>query len=264
LKSSTNAGWTVPTWTASHWEFKNMKKLVLGLTAIAAFTGSALAADLPARTYTKAPPMVAAVSTWTGCYIGGNVGAGWSNTKVVDEVDGFPIAQLKDTAVVGGGQIGCDYQFAGNWVIGVQAMADASDLKADANSPVLDPLTLHGSIPWFATATARIGFVPVADWLLYAKGGGAWTHTNSNLTFEGVVVDTAKFSQSGWTGGVGAEWKLASNWSVFAEYNYLGFSDKVVISTSGSNLGKVRQDVQTVQVGLNYRLNWGAPLVAKY
>ena len=40
-----------------------MKKLVLGLAAVAAFTGSALAADLPARTYTKAPPMVAAVSS---------------------------------------------------------------------------------------------------------------------------------------------------------------------------------------------------------
>ncbi|WP_291571183.1 outer membrane beta-barrel protein [Bradyrhizobium sp.] len=234
------------------------------MTAVAAFTGSALAADLPARTYTKAPAMVAVVPTWTGCYIGGNVGAGWSNTKVVDEVDGFPIAQLKDTAVVGGGQIGCDYQFAGNWVIGVQAMADASDLKASANSPVLDPFTLHGSIPWFATATGRIGFVPAADWLLYAKGGGAWTHTNSSLTFEGVVVDTAKFSQSGWTAGAGAEWKVAANWSVFAEYNYLGFSDKVVISASGGNLGKVHQDVQTVQVGLNYRFNWGGPVVAKY
>ena len=46
-----------------------MKKLVLALSAIAAFTGSAIAADLPARTYSKAPAMVAPVATWTGCYI---------------------------------------------------------------------------------------------------------------------------------------------------------------------------------------------------
>lgn len=241
-----------------------MKKLVFALTAVAAFTGSALAADLPARTYTKAPPMVAAVSTWSGCYVGGNVGAGWSNTRVTDEIDGSPIAQLKDTAVVGGGQIGCDYQFAGNWVIGVQGMIDASGLKADTTSPVLAPLTLHGSIPWFATATARIGYAVAPDWLLYAKGGAAWTRTKSSLLFEGVVVDAANFSQDGWTAGAGVEWKIAPNWSVFGEYNYLGFSDKVVISDSGANLGRVHQDVQTVQVGLNYRFNWGGPVVARY
>jgi opacity protein-like surface antigen len=53
-----------------------MKKLVLALTAVAAFTGSALAADLPARTYTKAPVMPEAVYNWTGFYIFGGAGGG--------------------------------------------------------------------------------------------------------------------------------------------------------------------------------------------
>ena len=53
-----------------------MKKLVLALTAVAAFTGSALAADLPARTYTKAPVMPEPVYNWTGFYIFGGVGGG--------------------------------------------------------------------------------------------------------------------------------------------------------------------------------------------
>ena len=52
-----------------------MKKLVLALAAAAAFTGSAVAADLPARTY-KAPPPPAPVANWTGCYIAGSVGYG--------------------------------------------------------------------------------------------------------------------------------------------------------------------------------------------
>jgi outer membrane immunogenic protein len=55
-----------------------MKKLLLALTAAAAFSGSAFAADLPARTYTKAAPPIMAPS-WTGFYIFGGVGGGlWS------------------------------------------------------------------------------------------------------------------------------------------------------------------------------------------
>ena len=53
-----------------------MKKLVLALTAVAAFTGSAMAADMAPR-YTKAPPPIAApVANWTGCYIAGGGGYG--------------------------------------------------------------------------------------------------------------------------------------------------------------------------------------------
>ena len=55
-----------------------MKKFALTLTAIAAFGGSAAAADLPARVYTKAPPPLEAAYTWTGFYVGGNIGGGWS------------------------------------------------------------------------------------------------------------------------------------------------------------------------------------------
>ncbi|HKF93321.1 MAG TPA: porin family protein, partial [Gammaproteobacteria bacterium] len=46
-----------------------MKKLVLALAAVAAFTGSASAADLGARPYTRAPAPVAAAYNWTGFYI---------------------------------------------------------------------------------------------------------------------------------------------------------------------------------------------------
>src|SRR3979409_2154620 len=52
-----------------------MKKLVLALSALATFTGSAIAADLPARTY-KAPPPPAPVYNWTGFYIFGGGGFG--------------------------------------------------------------------------------------------------------------------------------------------------------------------------------------------
>jgi outer membrane immunogenic protein len=217
---------------------------------------TASAADLPAPMPMKAPaPVMYVPPTWTGCYIGGNVGAGWVNTNVADEISGAQIATLGDTNVVGGGQIGCDYQFATNWVVGVQGMVDASALKSSANSIPLGPLTLNGNIPWFATATARIGYVPAPNWMLYAKGGGAWTHTNSSLTLTGVgtVVDSVGFDQSGWTAGGGAEWRFAANWSLFAEYDYIGLTDKVVSFPNSNNIGNVHTNLQVFLVGVNLR-----------
>src|SRR5581483_5864044 len=92
------------------------------------------------------------------------------------------------------------------------------------------------------------------NWLIYAKGGGAWTHDDSNLSVAGTIVDTANFDLSGWTAGGGVEWRLAPLWSVFAEYDYLGFSDKLVVAASGSNLGVVQQHDQLLLVGLNLRI----------
>jgi outer membrane immunogenic protein len=212
---------------------------------------TASAADMPL----KARPMIVA-QTWTGCFIGANVGAAWERTKVVDEVSGAPIASLSTTDAVGGGQIGCDYQFAGNWVIGVQGMLDASGIEADTSSVVgLGGFTLHGSIPWFATVTGRLGYAVQPNLLLYGRGGGAWTHTDAKVFVTGTstVADTGKFDQSGWTAGGGAELKFAPNWSVFAEYNYVGLTDKVVTLASGFNVGKVHQDIQTATVGVNFR-----------
>jgi outer membrane immunogenic protein len=211
----------------------------------------AVAADMPARMPTKAAPMIAP-STWTGCYVGGNVGVGWVRPNVTDEVSGAPIASLSATDFVGGGQIGCDYQFAGNWVVGLQGMLEGSTLKADTTSAALGPLTLHGSIPWYATATARLGYVVAPNWLVYAKGGAAWTHTDTSLTAGGVTVATAGFDQSGWTAGLGAEWMLAANWSVFAEYDYLGLKDTVV-TLPGPNIGNVHTYIQNAIVGVNFR-----------
>ncbi|MDB5638645.1 MAG: hypothetical protein JWP51_3553, partial [Bradyrhizobium sp.] len=53
-----------------------MKRILLGAAAIIAFAAPAFAADMPARTYTKAPAYTApeAIYNWTGFYIGGHLG----------------------------------------------------------------------------------------------------------------------------------------------------------------------------------------------
>src|ERR1700674_774463 len=64
-------------------ENKLMKKFLLGTVALVDLgaTVPALAADLPARTYTKAPAYVAPIYNWTGFYIGANIGGAFSSNN---------------------------------------------------------------------------------------------------------------------------------------------------------------------------------------
>src|SRR5438094_2959789 len=92
----------------------NMKKSLLGVAALAAIAGPAFAADMPARTYSNPPPYTApaVVYNWTGFYIGGHVGGAFA---------GDSSFQSSDARFLGGVQGGFDYQFAPNWVAGVEA-----------------------------------------------------------------------------------------------------------------------------------------------
>ena len=109
-----------------------MKKIALAAAVLALGTVSASAADLAARPYTKAPPMVAAVYDWTGFYIGANGGWGssrncWTNTAV-GGVPFAPAPKVATTLIGGtvGGQIGYRWQ-AGNWVFGLEAQGNWAD-----------------------------------------------------------------------------------------------------------------------------------------
>jgi outer membrane immunogenic protein len=97
-----------------------------GVTAFAADLSPALPPG-PAPVYTKAP--FAPVWSWTGCYIGAQAGYGWGHSEFSDPSGQLFLAtgeKAGDSTQGGlvGGQIGCDYQFARNWVVGLE-VADA-------------------------------------------------------------------------------------------------------------------------------------------
>jgi len=166
-----------------------MKKFLLaGVASIALSAGApANAADLAPRPAYKAPPVVAPVPlfSWTGCYIGAHIGGGWGRKEFSDTAlessfvfvgDGNgPHSIRTDTSgFLGGGQVGCDYQFAPNWVVGIQGDFSGADIKGD----VVDPFfklakTFHARTDWLASVTGRIGWA-WDRWLIYAKGGVAW------------------------------------------------------------------------------------------
>ena len=223
----------------------------------------ASAADLPVKA-----PVAAPAYSWTGCYIGGNLGGGWTHKEFHFRAEDE--GTLNVGGFVGGGQVGCDYQFASNWLIGVQGMFDGTTIKGTDIDPTGDgdhyPTALH----WFATATARVGFLATPTLLLYAKGGAAWVDEKVDYNIGGPPISSSgNFTRSGWDAGGGLEWMFAPSWSAFVEYDHMDFGTKDVflanVSGGGGFTETIKQSVDKVLVGIDYRFDWGkSPVVAKY
>jgi outer membrane immunogenic protein len=236
-----------------------MAAAVIHLTA----SQSARAADIVPRALPPAPvaPVYAppVQYLWTGCYVGGNIGGAWSNVDL-SGVSGVNFS-ASNGGVAGGGQIGCDYQW-GAWVAGVRDMLDATSLSSRTNISTV-PFTgaVDSRTRWFDTLTARGGYLVTPNVLLYAQGGAAWT--NTTITFldgSGAQLGEASNDRTGWTVGAGVEWMFAPRWSVFAEYNFMGFGTQ---STTFTGCGgtcvvsaNAKADVQNVLAGVNYKFNF--------
>jgi outer membrane immunogenic protein len=246
-----------------------MNKLMLGIIAVAAVaTAPAVAADLRARPVYKAAPPPPPAFSWTGCYLGGNVGGAWAYKSVSDPLGTYtpfiPGQDLGDHSAegfVGGGQVGCDYQ-VGSWVIGGQGMFNWSDLSGDNLQP--NALVFNQThIPWITTATGRLGFLGTPNLLIYLKAGGAWVRDDySSASTAGLLLASASVTRSGWTAGGGFEQAFRSGWSWFAEYNYMDFgTNNVTFATntvpSATFPIDVQQDLHMIVVGVNYRFSTG-------
>jgi outer membrane immunogenic protein len=184
---------------------------------------------------------------------------------------------------IGGGQIGCDYQFAGNWVVGIQGMFDFGDSRSSNNifdariagappAGIGAPFTTTRSRDLY-TVTGRIGYLFTPQLLGYVKGGGAWTRTYTEIrgTLPAAFLsESASADRQGWTVGGGLEYMFAQGWSVFGEYNYADFGRKDITFIAGPGtagvptINSTRLEVQTALVGVNYKFNWAQPVVAKY
>jgi outer membrane immunogenic protein len=259
-----------------------MKKFFLATVGLVALgmAGPASAADLAARPYVKAPPApVIPVYDWSGFYIGGNGGGGWSHTCF--DVTNFrgPVAFSEGchdaSGGVVGGQVGYRWQTAG-WVFGVEAQGDWADLKGSNVSLFVPAWTNNSKIDAFGLFTGQVGYA----WnnvLWYVKGGAAVTDDRyrGTVTATGVLFDSANGTRWGGTVGTGVEWGFAPNWSVAFEYDHLFMGDQSVGATSAGVLAgipagsifrtdTIRQDVDMVTARINYHFNWGGPAVGRY
>src|SRR6266581_4410840 len=263
-----------------------MKGFLLASVALAAFgiASQASAADLAARPYTKAPPpMIAAIYDWSGFYIGANGGWGSSrNCLTATSAFGVAVPPTSEgchdaTGGVVGGQIGYRWQ-SGGWVFGLEAQGDWADLKGSNVSAFIPAWTNNSKIEAFGLFTGQVGYA----WnnvLWYVKGGAAVTDDKfrGTVTATGALFDAASETRWGGVVGTGLEFGFAPNWSVAVEYDHLFMGNHSRTFTSTGVLGvgvipvggafrtdSIRQDVDLITARINYRFNWGGPVVGKY
>jgi outer membrane immunogenic protein len=268
-----------------------MKRLLLATTALIAMAAPSLAADLPARTYSKAPAIVPTpIIDWSGFYIGGNVGAGWGKTRfdaapVTGDhylLPGQAVSTNNNADIVGGVQVGYNWQFQ-QVVLGLEGTYSGSGIK-NSTGIFTDPVFLGQNVSFdskitsYATVVGRLGWTPTNSWLLYGKGGWATGRISTNVQdFFPLPATLQHFSSdakwhNGWTVGAGVEYKLTNNWILGVEYDYLQLNNKTHGSpvfgvAPGAPLfysENVKADVSTVTARLSYLFNWSSPVVAKY
>ena len=302
-----------------------MDKITSSLAAIslALAAGSALAADLPSL---KAPPVVVPPPPplWTGFYFGANVGgifdastgAAATATPIFNDTTGAALgapsyfgtasaasiannASLSNTGVIGGGQIGYNWQFNNSFLAGLEADIQGTTLSsnASASGAATEPSTrslvsttsnLSKTLNYLGTVRGRLGFLVTPSLLVFGSGGLAYggmvftdgvfqTSSNANFPFSAVSANYSD-ARIGWTAGGGLEWMFAPNWSGKVEYLYydLGTASAANVLSAAVPAGSLLYGAfyqtsthfngHVVRAGLNYHFQWFSPatVVAKY
>lgn len=230
-------------------------KIALIGAATIALTHMALAADLPRKAAAAPPP--ALVYSWTGCYIGGNVGGAWSKQTgdflAVPAVLQSPgTINLDNSSVIGGVHLGCNYQFDPKFVVGVEEGWSWTDLKGSGSAPNIfsvnglpEPtggINMSSDTKWIASLRGRLGWIVMPQAMIYATGGAAWAKTDyagfdAATTGNGFTAVSFNNISSGWVAGGGAEYMLTPNWLVRAEYLYYHFNGASAVGNTVQNSG---------------------------
>ncbi|MDI3470948.1 MAG: hypothetical protein OJF62_003011 [Pseudolabrys sp.] len=239
-----------------------MRRVGLAIILLSVAVGSASAADIPVKAPVTPAPVVAPIYNWSGFYVGGHVGAAWSNAHISDPTGvnfAPPGASIGDdgSGILGGAQIGVNWQIQ-RWVLGIQGDFAWTGIDASVTDPFLPAMTLSYKTEWIGMLTGRVGYA-WDNWLLYLKGGAAWVHNKYSAVdpaFLRVGVNaTGADTRVGWTLGGGFEYGFTPHWSAFVEYDYIGLGTHTVTltATAGSLPADVKQNINIVKVGINYR-----------
>lgn len=247
------------------------KKILFAIASLAVSTvTSAMAADMPAA-YKAAP--VAPAFSWTGCYVGGNGGGGRGLNDWQPLLD-ISFKSVHNSGWFAGVQAGCDYQ-VGALVVGIEGQYDWADMKDTTATVVGVPSNAYfvtSKLDRFGTLTGRIGYA-FDRVLFYGKGGAVLAHFNHQILATDFAAQNNIFNGSqniaGFVVGAGIEYALLPNLSLKAEYNYLDFGRNgismycTVGTCAGAAVGlpmEIRQTMQTVMLGVNYRFGLGPTL----
>jgi outer membrane immunogenic protein len=228
-------------------------KGVVIVALMAVGTAAVQAADLPTKKEVPAPVFVPPPFTWTGFYVGANVGGAWTSGSRSAQIFApgafpFPISTFfpagnfgsGQSGVIGGGQAGYNWQY-GAFVLGVETDFDGTSLSKTFNSTGVpftgagvpafllgDTLSVHAkaSLDWLGSTRGRVGW---ATWdnrlLIYGTGGVAYGGGSANFSAfdatQGLFLNgNPSSSRVGWVAGGGVEYALTNNWTIRGEYLY--------------------------------------------
>jgi outer membrane immunogenic protein len=244
------------------------RKLFLSTAALFAVTGTAFAADLPARSappvYVPPPPPI---FTWTGAYIGGQVGYEFGRSTASLEPTGVGLGGYNPNGVVGGAHIGYNYQI-NQYVIGLEGDVNGSSYRGNSGFGGAGVDSVRSDID--GSVRGRVGWA----WdrtLFYATGGAAFAPVHHSFAAFNGGVDTTSPTRVGWTVGGGVEYAITNNWSLRAEYRYTDYGHTTNVlfdSTGGAFAVRSRDTDHRVQAGFSYKFDQptpiAPPIVAKY
>jgi len=233
-----------------------MRRTFIGAVAmVAAASGHAFAADLPAPSIP--PPLPVAVYDWTGFYLGinGGFGTGTSNWSdgAVGTTGSFPIS-----GYLIGGTVGVNYQI-GQYVFGIEGDSDWTNLHGNSGSTcgaisavVPPPAGCQTQSQWLATVRGRVGYA-FDRILLYGTAGAAFGNVQAGLnppsTFD-------SYGEAGWTVGAGVEYAFAPNWTVKAEYLFVDLPNATctTVGNCGGAAGSIVSfNESVVRAGVNFK-----------
>ncbi len=267
-----------------------MKKILGALAAFATLSAPALAADMAARPYTKAPAPAAYVASWTGCYIAGGGGYGlWNQENTTYDATTAPRTQLTGQTTAGGrgyfGTVGggCDYQVPlGNWnfVIGAFGDYDWASMRGDVVEPFFGVAGREKLDDQWSVG-GRIGVLVTPQLLTYFSAGYTEAHfnqVNGRFNFAPFIgLPTGTYvpgnTYKGYFLGAGDEYALnflpGLFWKTEYRFSDLDTNTNIVRSTATNLATGIQIDshkyVHTVRSELVYRFNWGGGgVVAKY
>jgi outer membrane immunogenic protein len=238
--------------------------------ALATLAGTAIAADLPSR---RAPPVYIPppipVFTWTGIYVGGQVGYEFGKLSSFASATatgaGLASASSSPKGVIGGAHIGYNYQIGPNFVVGVEGDVDGTSTKAAYGfNPFLSANYKQGVM---GSVRGRVGYA-VDRALFYATGGVAFGGVKNIYFNLPGAVDSDSQTRVGYTAGGGVEYAFTNNWSLRVEYRYTDFGSytDVLSNTTGGGVKVHHKDTDNrVQAGFSYKFDSPlAPVVARY
>jgi outer membrane immunogenic protein len=246
-----------------------LRNLLLSTAAAVALSTGAFAADLPSR----APPPVyvppAPIFTWTGIYVGGQIGYAWgkNNVSFGDNFGDYAALSYNTSGVIGGAHVGYNLQLS-QFVIGLEGDVDGTSQSKQYNgalpfgaslvgpgvgslvAPLGGNISVNVNHNIEGSIRGRLGYA----WdrvLIYATGGVAFGGFNGSVSGNfpgGSFVNpngalllgfppfggstSASTTRVGWTVGGGLEYAVTNNWSVRAEYRYTDFGHSTIYTSA--------------------------------